>query len=141
MLHYHFLPLTLYGQVFVHLHVWACPKHNAHYQANAYLSHYFVASLQSLLVVMEDLDEIVHSAQEAKPYRSDNHQDEIDVAHTSQQQYRHKYGKNNDDTAHGWHTNLLYAKRIYRGISLGFSNLLALQVFDEFLAEPSRDDK
>ena len=134
--HHGFLALAVDGEVLVHLHVGRSPEHQAHDESDTHLSHNLVFTLQALLVALENLDEVVHTAQEAEPYGGDDHQDEIDVAQTSQQNHRNEDGKDDDDTTHRRHAYLLHSKRVDAGIALGLSDLLAFEILDEFLAKP-----
>ena len=47
--------------------------------------------------------------------------------------------QDDDDTTHRRNANLLDTKRVDAGIALCLCNLLALEILDEFLAEPGRD--
>ena len=133
--------LAFDGEVLVHLHVWRSPEHQTYDEADTNLSYDFVFALQSLFVALENLDEVIHSTEETKPYGSDDHQDQIDVAQSAEQQYRYEDGQDDDDATHGWDTDLLYAEWVDAGIALGLGNLLALEVLDELLAKPCRDDE
>ena len=65
------------------------PKGQAYYKTNGNLSYYLIDAFQSILVLTENLDIIVHKTKEPKPDGSYNHQQQVDVTHTSQQQYRY----------------------------------------------------
>ena len=84
VLHYDFLAvLLLDGQVLVYLGVRTEPQHQAHDEADAYLSYNLEASGQSFLVVAEYLDVVVKTAEESEPQRGYYHQDDVDVAHAA----------------------------------------------------------
>ena len=134
--HHGLLSLAFDGEVLVHLHVRRSPEHQTHDETDAHLSHNLVLTLQAFLVALENLDEVVHAAQETQPYGGDDHQDEIDVAQTSQQNHRNEDSKDDDDTTHRRHANLLHSKRVDAGIALGLSDLLVFEILDEFLAKP-----
>ena len=135
------LSLAFDGEVLVHLHVWRSPEHQTYDEADTNLSYDFVFALQSLFVALENLDEVIHTTEETKPYGGDDHQNQIDVAQSAEQQYRYEDGQDDDDATHGWDTDLLYAEWVDAGIALGLGNLLALEVLDELLAKPCRDDE
>ena len=103
------------------------------------LTDNLVAAFQSFFVLAEYLDIVVHKAQESQPYRGDNHQQQIDVAHTSQQDNGYQDGDNDDDTAHGRNALLLNAKRVDAWIACGLSNVTALHPLDEVFTKPSRN--
>ena len=136
MLHHEFLSLAFVDEVLVHLHIGRCPQHKTHDESDAHLSHNLVTTFQSFLVVAEYLYEVVHATQEAEPQRGDNHQDEVDVAQTTEQQHWHEDRDDDYHTTHRRHTNLLYAKRIDACIACCLRNLLALQILDKLLAKP-----
>ena len=52
-----------------------------------------------------------------------------------------KDSQDDDDTTHRRNANLLDTERVDAGIALGLGNLLALEVLDELLAKPCRDDE
>ena len=141
MLYHRLLSLALDGEVLVHLHVWRSPEYQTNDEADTNLSYDFIFALQSLFVALENLDEVIHSTEETEPYGGDEHQDQIDVAQSAEQQYRYENGQDDDDTTHGRNADLLYAERVDAGIALGLGNLLALEVLDELLAKPCRDDE
>ena len=84
MLYHRFLSLSIDGEVLVHLYIRRRPEYQSHDQADANLSYNLIFALQSLLVALEYLDEVVHSTEKAEPYGGDDHQDQIDVAQTSE---------------------------------------------------------
>ena len=75
----------------------------------------------------EYLDIVVHAAQETEPHRGDDHQYEIDVAQTAQQEYGYEQRNDDDDAAHGGHANLVNAEGVYLGVALRLCYLLAFQ--------------
>ena len=79
----HLLTLTLEHDVLVGLHVGRGPEHESDNQSDAYLTDNLVLAFQTFLVAVEDLDVVVHAAEEAQPHRSDEHQNQIDVAQTA----------------------------------------------------------
>ena len=99
----------------------------------------FEASRQAFLVAAEDFDVVVHAAEEAEPERRDNHQYEVDVAHTAQQQHGHEYGYDDDYATHRRHSDFLNAEGVNLGVALCLGDLLAFEVLDKLLAEPCRD--
>ena len=139
VLHHHLLSvLALNGKVLVDLGIGRGPQHQTHNESDAHLAHNLVFALQAFLVALEDLDEVVHAAEQPQPHGGDDHQDEIDIAQTAQQQHGNQDGHDDDDTAHRWHANLLHAERIDLGVALGLGDLLALEVLDEVLTKPCR---
>ena len=141
MLHYRFLSLSLDGEVLVHLDIRWSPEHQTYDEPDSYLTHDLVFAFQSFLVTLEYLDEVVHASQESQPYGGDDHQDEVDVAQTTQQEHRDEDCHDDDDTAHRRDANLLDTEWVDAGITLRLGDLLAFQILDELLAKPGWDDK
>ena len=135
------LTVVLISEVLVHLHVGRGPEHEAHNETDAHLSHYLVATLQSLLVVAEYLYEVVESAEHAEPHRGDYHEQQIYIAQSAEQQHGHEYRHDDNDTAHRRHAYLLHAEGVYRRVALSLGYLLLLEHLYELLAEPCRDDE
>ena len=98
--HHEFMPLFLVCQVLVHLHIRRSPQHESHDESDAHLTDNLVAALKSFLVVAEYLDEVVHASKESQPYSGDDHQEQINVAQTSEQQHRNEYRDNDYDATH-----------------------------------------
>ena len=46
---------------------------------DGYLSDNFIFTLQSFLVVLEYLNEVIHTTEETQPNGCDNHQEQIDI--------------------------------------------------------------
>ena len=84
---------------------------------------------------------VVQTTQEAQPEGRYNHQNKIDIAQTSKKQYRDEQCNDDNDAAHGGHSNLIDTERVYFCITLGLRNLLFFQQLDELLTEPCRDDE
>ena len=138
MFYHYFVALLLVYQILVHLHVGRCPQYESNDESDAHLTYNLVTALESFLVVAEYLDEVVHTAKESQPYGCDNHQKQIYVAQTSEQQYRDEYRYDDDDAAHRRYADFLYSERIDRGVALRLCDLLLLKKLYEFLAEPCR---
>ena len=138
--HYNFRAiLLLYCKIFIYLGIRAEPKDKSDNKSNAYLPDNFKLSWQSFLVMAEYLDIIVKTAEKAEPHRGDYHKYEIDIPHTSEQDYRQQYRHYDDYSTHRRHANLVYPKRVYLSISLCLCYLLTFQEFYEFLTEPCRN--
>ena len=133
--------LALNRQVLIHLHVGRSPKHETDDETDRDLTHDLVLALQAFLVTAEDLDKVVQASEEAEPHRGDDHQDEIDVPQSAEQQHRDEDGDDDDDTTHRRHPDLLDTERVDLSVALRLRDLLALQELDELLAEPSRDNE
>ena len=87
-------------KVQVGLHVRRGPENQPHDKSDGDLADNLVFPLKPLLVVLEDLDEIVHSAEETQPESRADHQQEIDVAQPAQQEDGNQEGNDDDDAAH-----------------------------------------
>ena len=75
-----FLPILIgYLKVQVGFDIWRCPKNQANDKSNGYLSDNLIFTLQSFLIVLENLNEVIHTAEETQPNGSDNHQEQIDI--------------------------------------------------------------
>ena len=74
MFHHHLRAVhLLHAQILVYFGVRTQPQHQSHDESDAYLSHDLELARQSLLVVAENLDVVVESAEESQPYRRDDH--------------------------------------------------------------------
>ena len=133
--------LTLDGEVFVDFGIRTAPQDKPHDKSDAQLSHNLEFAGQTFLVVTEYLDVVVEKTEKSQPNCGDNHQDEIDVAHTTEQNHRYKDGHDDDDATHRRHTNLLHAKGVDLHVALCLADLFALEKLDELFAEPCRDDQ
>ena len=142
MLHHHFLPLVLLERdILAHHRIGTEIEHQAHNQADAHLAHNLVLALQSLLVSAENLDVVVHETEETQPQGSGNHEDEVDIAHSAQEQHGHQDGHHDDDAAHGGHTLLLHTEGVDGGVTLHLRDIPAVHILDELLSKPRRDDQ
>ena len=139
VLHHHFTPLFLHFKVEIGLHIGRQPEHQTHDKTYAHLSHNLVFALQTLLVVLENLYKIVHSTEKTEPYGGDNHQQQINVAQSTEQEHRHKQCHDDYYAAHRRHSNLIHSPRVELLVALRLGNLLALEVLDEMLSEPCGD--
>ena len=83
MLHHDFLVLARLRDVLAYYGIRAEPKCYADDKAYRYLADNFVDALQTVLVLAENLDIVVHKAEEAQPDGRDNHQQQVDVAHAA----------------------------------------------------------
>ena len=88
------------------------PERQSHDEPDTHLSHNLIFTFQAIFVAAEYLDVIIKESQESQPQRSDNHQDKIDITHTSQKNDRHKNSNNDDNASHGGYTFFLHTKRI-----------------------------
>ena len=117
------------------------PERQTDNQSDRHLSHNLIFALQSFFVATENLDVVVEEAQESKPHGSADHEQQIDVAHTAQQQHGYQNTHSDDDTTHRGHTNFLLSEGVNASVAGGLGNLAAFHVFDEAFAEPSRDEQ
>ena len=125
--------------VLVHHHVGAEPQHQSHDEANAHLSHNLILAFQAFLVLAVDLDVVVAKSQESQPHGGDDHENDVDVAHASQQQHRQEDGGDNHKAAHRWCSHLFLSKWVDAGIALSLANLALAHVVDELLTQPCRE--
>src|SRR3712207_169676 len=139
--HYRFLSLALGLNVEVDFGVGAGPKRQSHDETDGYLTHNLVLSLQSILVFLEYFDVIVQETEEAQPYGCGNHEQQVDVAHTAQEDYRYQNGYDKDDTTHSRHAFLLRSERVDRGVALCLRNVSPLHEFDETFTKPCGNDE
>ena len=108
----HLLVLLSLRNILTHYCVRTQPECQTYDEANRHLTYNLIDALQTFLVLTEYLDIVIHEPQEPQPYRCDNHEQQIDVSHSSQQDYRHQNAHNDDDATHGGDTLLLFSKGV-----------------------------
>ena len=141
MNHLRLLPLVHDLHILADKRVGTGPEHKSHDETDADLSHNLVFTLQSFLVLAENLDVVVHETEESEPYGGDEHQDEVDVAHAAKQQGRNQDGNDDDDAAHGGNAFLGSSERVDGFVALRLGDVLALHELDEPFTEPGRNDQ
>ena len=117
------------------------PERQTHNEADRHLTHNLIHALQAFLVTFENLDIVIQETQEAQPDGGDNHEQQIDVTHTTQQNHRHQDRDDDDDTTHRRHAFLRHAKGVDGRIALCLKDLTTLHELDEVLAKPSGNDQ
>ena len=132
---------TFKRQVFVNLCIRTIPQYKPDYKSDTYLSHNLKLTGQTVFVVTENLYIVIKTSEKTKPYRRYYHKNKIDIAHTSEQNYRNKNGYDNDNTSHRRYTNFLNTKWIYRSITLYLCYLFAFEILNKFFSEPGRYNK
>ncbi len=136
-----FHAVFLGGDVLVNLRIGTQPKRQAHNQANRHLSHDFPLAFQSVFVPAKHFDIVVEEAEEPQPNRRDNHQQQVDVAHSPEQQHGYENRHGNDDAAHRRHAHFLLAEGVDAAVAGSLSNFLALHILDKPLAKPCRNEQ
>ena len=123
------------------LGIGAEPQHQSDNQTYEHLADELIGRPQAVLALLDDLDVVVEKTQQAQPQCRADHEQQVDVAHTTQQEHGHEYGDGDDDAAHGGHAFLLFAVGVDRRITRCLADVSAAHVLDELLAEPCRDDE
>ena len=118
-------------------HVGTQPERQTHDKADTHLTYNLVFTLQSVFVAAEYLDIIIEESKESQPDRSGNHEDNVGVAHTTEQDDRNQDADDDDDTTHRRHTFLLYSEGIDLRIAFCLEILLTLHPTDKLLTKPS----
>ena len=137
--YHNLLILLFYIHILTNHHIRTQPKHQAYDEADTYLSHNLVLTLQSVFVALEYLDVIVQESQESQPYRRDNHQDDIGVTHSAEQKHRYEDTHDDNDTSHRGHSLLFYSKGIDTRIAFRLEDAPTFHPLDELLAKPGGD--
>ena len=132
----HLLVLLRFGDILTDDGVRTQPERKSYHKAQQHLSYYLVDARQSFLVFLEDLDIVVHKAQKAQPDGRDNHQQKVDVEHTSQQQHGYKDADNDNDSAHGGSACLRLSKGVDALVAGGLNSVLTLHPLDEVFTKP-----
>ena len=104
------------------------------------LSHDLETALEPLLVVAENLDVVVQSADQPQPYGRDDHQLDVDVVEPSEQKDRNQNRKQDDHAAHGGGAALLELS-LQTEVADLFADLLAAQEVDDLAAENDDDQQ
>ena len=84
MLDDHFLILPCHSDILANDCIGAKPQRQSNDETDRHLPYNFVQALQTLLVLAENLDVVVHKTKEAQPYSRANHQQQIGITHTPQ---------------------------------------------------------
>ncbi|MPN33419.1 hypothetical protein SDC9_180906 [bioreactor metagenome] len=130
----------------IHPYLHIFPHHNVgteihgqpHTESQSDLCHNFEFSFQSLFIFFEHLDIIICKAKHSQPYRTDEHQDDIDVFQLPEEQGRDKNGENNNDSPHG-RCSALAVLSFQVEIANGFSDLFLLELPDDLLPDKYAD--
>ena len=72
------------------------PERQSDDETDTNLSYDLVFAFQTFFIAFEDLDIIIKESKESEPDSGDNHQYEIGIAYTSEQQYRYQYTNYNE---------------------------------------------
>ncbi|MDT4845800.1 hypothetical protein FQZ97_797980 [compost metagenome] len=101
---------------------------------------HFKLTFQALFVLFEYFNVIIQEADNAEPYRTDQHHDDIYIANTCKQQRWYEYTGNNDQATHCRRT-FFGGLPIQSQLTDGFSDLLLLQKLDHLLPVDHRNDQ
>ena len=112
------------------------PQRQTYDETDTHLSHNLPFTFQTVFVTTEDLDIVIEESQESQPNGSNDHQDDVNVSDTAEQQHRHEDADDDDDAAHRGNTLLLNAEGVDARIALRLEDLPALHPLDEPLTEP-----
>ena len=82
-MYHRFLTLSYGGEVLIDLRVRTQPEGKTHDESDTHLSYNLVLPLQSVLVLTENLDIVIEESQESQPNSGNDHQDEVDIPHSS----------------------------------------------------------
>ena len=81
--HFGVLRLLHISTVFTDNSIGTEPQGDSYNEAYRHLSDNLVFSFQTVLVLLENLDVVIHESQESQPDSGNDHEQQIDVAHTA----------------------------------------------------------
>ena len=93
-------------------------------------------TFQTILVATEYLDVVIQESEESQPYGRDDHENQVDIPDTPEQEHGYQYADNDDDATHGGNTLLLHAKGIDARVAFSLKDLSPFHPFDELFTEP-----
>ncbi len=105
------------------------------------MSDNLIFPFQTVFVLAENLDIVIHESQESQPYGGDNHQQQVDITHTTQEQDGNEDRHNDDDTSHRGNPFLLHAKGVDAYVTCRLGDISTFHPLDEPLSKPCGDDQ
>ena len=128
------------GHLLAHHDILREPHREPDDDAETHLPDDLEAPLESLLVVAENLDIVVQTADEAEPEGRHQHQQHVDVVQPAEEEHGHQHGQQDNDAAHRGGAAFLELA-FETEIANLLADLLALQETDDRLAAVDDDQQ
>ena len=116
-------------------------EREAHDESHDDLAQNLVASGQTLLVLLENLDVVVEKPDGTEPNCGADHEKRIDIAQSAEEQCGNQDSQNDDEATHRGNPHFVHTEGVDIGVASGFTDVTALHPFDEILAEPHGNDE